>query len=120
MRKSPLRSLSRKQDFESVFREGVSAATSHLVLYARTNGLGFDRLGLSVSRKIGTAVTRNRVKRLLREAMRILPVPRAGTHDFILIARKPAPDGTRDIFMHDIEKCLQEIRKKEDRPAKQQ
>lgn len=109
MRRSPLRSLVRKQDFESVFREGVSAATPLLVLYARTNGLGDDRLGLSVSKKIGKAVTRNRIKRLLREAMRTLTAARTLHYDFILIARKPAPGGTLDDFIHDIEKCLREI-----------
>jgi ribonuclease P protein component len=104
-----LRSLVRKQDFESVFRDGVSVATPLLVLYARTNGLGNDRLGLSVSKKIGTAVTRNRIKRLLREAMRTLTVARTLNYDFVLIARKPAPGGTLDDFIHDIGKCLREI-----------
>ncbi|HMK49663.1 MAG TPA: ribonuclease P protein component, partial [Thermodesulfovibrionales bacterium] len=65
-----MRSLTRRRDFDFVFKEGSSAATKSLVIYARPNELDFCRLGLSVSKKIGKAVTRNRVKRLLREAMR--------------------------------------------------
>jgi len=116
MRRSPLRSLLRKQDFDSVFREGTSAATSLLVLYARKNGLGFDRLGLSVGRKIGTAVVRNRIRRLFREVMRILPKARAGHYDFVLIARKTAPGMTFSDCMRNIEKCLRDIVQKDEFP----
>lgn len=47
-------------------------------------------MGLTVSRKVGTAVTRNRVKRWLREAVRVVPGPRAGPWDLVLIPRAEA------------------------------
>ena len=62
--------LSRSADFDRVFRQGRSHAGRELVLYVFPRGEAEDepRLGLSVSRKVGGAVERNRVKRLLREA----------------------------------------------------
>ena len=84
--------LSRSADFDRVFRNGRSQASRELVLYVFPRGDedGAPRLGLSVSRKVGSAVERNRVKRLLREAFDLeggrLP---AGT-DAVVVARHEA------------------------------
>lgn len=82
--------ISRSGDFDRVYREGRSHANRFLVLYTFPRSEGGDsnaRLGISVGRKIGTAVDRNAVKRSLREAFWDLEPQLPGGHDFVLVAR---------------------------------
>lgn len=60
-----------QSDFDSVYQSDVFAADDFLVIRAGRNDLGVTRLGLSVSRKVGNAVVRNRWKRLIRQAFRV-------------------------------------------------
>lgn len=84
--------LSRSRDFDTVYRHGRSVSTRYLVLYRfdrEDDEDGDVRLGIAIPKKIGTAVTRNRIKRRLRESWRelIADVP-AGT-DYVLLVRAP-------------------------------
>jgi ribonuclease P protein component len=84
------RRLSRSGEFDRVYRDGSSHATRYLVLYSfprKTEEAEEVRLGVSVSRKVGGAVDRNRVKRSMREAFWTLSDRLPASHDFVLVAR---------------------------------
>jgi ribonuclease P protein component len=85
--------LSRSSDFQRIYRQGNSTASRYLVLYTfrRAEGAPAEgpRLGLSVSKKLGGAVVRNRVKRLLREAFAAQEPHVSRENDVVFIARPP-------------------------------
>jgi ribonuclease P protein component len=108
--------LSRSKDFDTVYRRGRSTSSRYLVLhwFIRDDDDGEPRLGLAVPRSVGTAVARNRVKRLLREAWReLLPAVPPG-NDYVLAARpglaEPAETRGKDWLIAEIGEALQKVR----------
>lgn len=82
--------LKKRADFARVYGRRVSASDSWLLVFASDNRLAHPRLGLSVSRKVGGAVVRNRWKRLLREAFRLARAELPTGVDLIVIPRSAA------------------------------
>src|SRR5258706_8129119 len=85
------RRLSRSAEFDRVYRQGRSRGNRWLVLHTFPRGTEDGaRLGLSVGRKVGGAVERNKVKRLLRDAFWARADELPGDHDFVIVARPEA------------------------------
>lgn len=70
-----------------MYQKGKSSVNSYLVLYIRPNRLGHNRLGLTVSAKLGKAVVRNRIRRRLREVWRLNDPQLRQGYDMIVVAR---------------------------------
>jgi ribonuclease P protein component len=81
--------LAHSEDFARVRRQGRSWSHVLLVLLAARNGLAYTRFGFVVSKRVGMAVVRNRVRRLMREAARARLDQIASGWDIVLIARSP-------------------------------
>jgi ribonuclease P protein component len=81
--------LSRPAEFQRVFDRRCSVSNAWLIVYGLPNERPFCRLGLSVSRKVGPAVHRNRLRRLYREAFRLSRAEFPGGLDLVLIPRSP-------------------------------
>ncbi|WP_343751980.1 ribonuclease P protein component [Lentibacillus halophilus] len=98
------------KEFQHMFQHGSSFANRQLVLYyIKKSEQTHFRIGLSVGKKIGNAVTRNRIKRHLREAFRELESRVSPVYDLIIIARKP----TRRMDYNGVKKSLIHLLSKE-------
>lgn len=95
--------LKKNADFSRVFQKGKSVANRQFVLYILPKeGQAHFHIGLSVSKRIGNAVTRNRIKRIMRELFMQLEEDLHAHYDYVLIARKP----TAEMDFHTMKKSL--------------
>ncbi|MDD6308166.1 MAG: ribonuclease P protein component [Clostridia bacterium] len=80
-------SITKNHEFRSLYYKGGSKASGLLVVYFRKNRYGQNRLGITVSKKVGNAVVRNRVRRLIKENYRLLEMQIADGYDIVIVAR---------------------------------
>ena len=100
--------LTKPEQYALVYSKGSSWASGSLVMRALPNGLVLSRCGFSVSKRVGKAVTRNRVKRLLREILRMMSL-KSGW-DIVFIARPAVANADYAILKRAVEGLLSRAR----------
>ncbi|MBD5479886.1 MAG: ribonuclease P protein component [Lachnospiraceae bacterium] len=100
-------SLKKNRQFQFVYKNGKSYANRYLVMYVKENGLGINRIGISVSKKVGNSVVRHRVTRLIRESYRLHENIFNSGLDMVIVART----STAFVSFYEIEKSLLHLSK---------
>ena len=95
-------SLKKNDQFREVYKRGKSLANKYLLIYVLENNLEINRLGISVSKKVGNSVVRHHLARLIRESYRLHEDMFNSGLDIVVVARKSAAD----INYHDMESAL--------------
>ena len=95
-------SLKKNKDFKTVYGNGRSRANTYLVMYVMKHGTERNRLGISVSKKVGNSVVRHRMTRLIRESYRLNEYRFKKGLDIIVVVRVNA----KNIDYHTMEKAL--------------
>lgn len=83
--------LTKKSDFTSLYSSGIKKTVGPLLILRKPNTLGYSRLGLSVPKRVGNAVMRNRIKRLCREAFRHMQFDLPDQLDILITVRPHTP-----------------------------
>lgn len=99
------RSLQKSDDFQKVYRKGKSYANQQLVMYVLPNNLEMNRLGISISKKIGNSVKRHHLARLIRENMRLSEEMLNNGFDIVVVARV----GAKNADYHQIGGALADL-----------
>src|SRR5262245_30299171 len=107
----PAEHLRRPADFRRTYDRRCSISDSWLIVYACENGLPHLRLGLSVSRKVGQATHRNRLRRLYREAFRLTRHEMPTGLDLVLIPRKP-DEPTLEALKRSLPRLVRQVARK--------
>ena len=85
-------SLKKNRDFQSVYRKGKPYGNKYLVMYLLPNDFGRNRVGISVSKKVGNSIIRHHLTRLIRESYRLHEEQFQCGYDIVIIARTTAKD----------------------------
>ena len=100
--------LKNDYEFRRAYNKGKSAASGSVVVYAFKKKRGGIRIGITTGKKIGNAVKRNRARRLIREAYRLMKAELSGNWDIVFVARTR----TAELKMQDVQKDMARLMKK--------
>ncbi|MFV0399498.1 MAG: ribonuclease P protein component [Oscillospiraceae bacterium] len=99
-------SLTENYLFRRMYRVGKCTVTPHVAVYVKKNRLGKNRLGITATKKIGGAVQRNRARRVIREAYRLIEPKMQGNRDIVIVARQKAVFSKMQEVRRSLEKVL--------------
>ena len=108
-RRAFVQSIKKTKCFRAVYSNGRQAVNAYFVVYALKNNTDVNRLGISVSKKVGKAVVRSRVKRMVKEACRLRAHSISKGYDIVIVARPPVGALPRDIIFRDVDKALEAL-----------
>ena len=107
---SKFQSLKKNKEFQSVYRRGRSKVNRYFVMLYMKNNLPYNRIGISVSKKVGNSIVRHRVVRVVREIMRLHWEDVAQGYDIVIVARTAAKDSEYNKFESAIIQLLKKHR----------
>lgn len=87
-------SLKKNKEFQTVYKKGKSYGNKYLVMYLLANDLEKNRVGISVSKKVGNSIIRHRLTRLIRESYRLQEEKFQCGYDIVIVARTTSKDRT--------------------------
>ncbi len=102
-------SLKKNYQFRTVYKKGKSLANRNLVMYTYKNNLKINRVGISVSKKVGNSVVRSRTTRLIRESYRLIEEKLDNGYDVVIIAR----NNMKGLTFKETDKSLKHLIKKQ-------
>lgn len=102
-------SLKDNRTFRRMYSSKKGAVCPFFVLYSKKNNMPHNRLGLTVSVKLGGAVLRNRIKRRLKEVYRLNESSLKSSHDIVIVARNRAKDAPFTSMEHAFLKCCSNL-----------
>ena len=101
--------LKKNYEFRRLYKKGKSAVTPYLVLYVRQTGRDTNRIGVTVSNKIGKAVVRNKIRRRLREIYRLREDKLCRGTDLVIVARGKSAQATYAQLERAFEKACKQL-----------
>lgn len=101
--------IKQNHEFRRLYHKGRSALTPSMVVYCRPARLDYNRVGITVSTKIGCAVERNRARRRLRELLRLSQPRMKQGYDIVLVARRRAVTAPHAKLRSDFDRAIGEL-----------
>ncbi len=102
--------IKKNHDFQEIINLKNSFANKTFIIYKRKNSLDYCRFGLSVGKKVGNAVMRNKIKRQLRHILRNIDFSCKNTHDIIIITKKNIIEKEFSIIERDLNHALKHFK----------
>lgn len=102
-------SLKNNYEFRRLYAKGKSAVTPLMAVYYRRNGTPGNRLGITVGKKVGNAVTRNRVRRRLKESYRLSEELLRTGYDIVIVARVKSKDAAYQALEADMLRLFKKL-----------
>jgi ribonuclease P protein component len=106
--------ITRRSDFQKVYKNGRRARGSHFVVFFDQNQLAYSRFGMTVSKKLGSAVRRNRIRRIFREALRFHQREAMSGYDFVFNPHPSAANLKCQALAEDVAQVLSHLKGKYD------